>query len=274
MQEVAALLNTHAGAYDTVEEMFYHGRAYLTRAKAGTKGYVKLPQESCIVGEVPELVRAHFPWGGYGGGCPRRRPLIGEMFLNETNYQAVTDGWLKMMAIHEGYPGHHVQFVRATLDPLPETIRLGARSVPLIEGTAHRSERVFEFVFEEDPFYPLFVAYRRHHTAVRIKAELYLRYFGRPIGDAVQLYMDELAFDRVTARGQVKAQELMVGYFNCYYYGMKRLQDLEQQYGYDEKTFTELLFAAGRISLDSFEAFLTMSKADKQRFLTGFPSLL
>lgn len=274
IKEVVNLLNTHAGPCATPEEMFVRGRDYLARAKAGCKGYVRLPEEKCRVVKVPEQVRTHYPWGGYSGGCPQRRPMVGEMFLNETNYRAVTDGWLKMMAVHEAYPGHHVQFVRTTLDPLPETVKLGARSVPLIEGTAHRSERVFEFVFEEDPYYPLFVAYRRHHTAVRIKAELYLRYYGRPIADAVQLYMDELSFDRSTARGQVKAQELMVGYFNCYYYGLKKLLDLEKQYGYNEKEFTELLFSVGRISLASFEAFLQLPKEDQELFLKGFESAM
>ncbi|MGI6343515.1 MAG: DUF885 family protein [Bacillota bacterium] len=274
MAEVVETLNRHAGPCRMPEEMFARGREYLARAKAGCQGYVTLPEESCEIGQVPEIVRTHYPWGGYGGGCPRRRPLRGEMFLNETNFRAVTDGWLKMMAIHEAYPGHHVQFVRANTDPLPETVRMGARSVPLTEGTAHRSERVFEFVFAEDPFYPLFVAYRRHHTSVRIKAELYLRYFGRPIKDAVQLYMDELGFDYATARGQVKAQELMVGYFNCYYYGLKRLQDLEQQYGYDQRSFTELLFSVGRVSLSTFADFLALSETDKKRLLTEFPSLV
>ena len=274
MADVSAILDKYAGSCQTPEEMFTRGKDYLARAKEGVRGYVTLPDEECLVLPVPEQIKGHFPWGGYGGGCRRRRPLVGEMYLNEENYRAVTDGWLKMMAIHEAYPGHHVQFVRTTSDPLPETFKLGARSIPLIEGAAHRSERVFEFVFDEDPFYPLFVAYRRHHTAVRIKAELYLRYFGRPLEDAVKLYMDELGFDRATARGQVRAQELMVGYFNCYYYGLKRLLDMEKQYGIDERTYTELLFSVGYISLQSFESFLALSDRDKQRFQTQFPSLL
>jgi hypothetical protein len=274
MAEVAEVLNTHAGPCSSVEEMFERGRIYLDRARTGVQGYVSLPEENCLLLPVPEQIKSYYPWGGYGNGCPRSRPLTGEMYLNDANFQAVTDGWLKMMAIHEAYPGHHIQFVRALSDPLPETVKMGARSIPLIEGVAHRSERVFEFVFPEDPFYPLFVSYRRHHTSVRIKAELSLRYFGRPIEDVVKIYMDELGFDRDTARGQVRAQELMVGYFNCYYYGMKLLSDLEQQYGYDERTYTELLFSVGRISLASFTAFLALNQEERQRFQTGFPSLM
>ena len=275
MTGVNDILLKYAGPKAHPDITFREGRRYLDRAKAGSKGYVWLPEdEQCVVMPVPEQIKFSYPWGGYGGGCAQRRPLIGEYFINDVNYQAVTDGWLKMMAIHEAYPGHHVQFIRTTLDRLPETVKMGARSVPITEGTAHRSERVFEFVFEEDPFYPLFVAYRRHHTSVRIKVELMLRYFGRPIGEGVQVYMDELGFDRHIARGQVQAQETMLGYFNCYYYGMKRLRDLEQQSDYTPKKFTEMLFSAGRISVDLFEEYAQFSDEDRARYGSEFASLI
>ncbi len=274
VQGVVKALNEYAGPAASADEMFSRCRDYLARARAGLKGYVNMPEEICRVVPMEEEGRAQNPWGGYRGGCPRRRPLLGEMVLNPDNVPAITDGWIKINAVHETYPGHHVQFLRATFDPLPETVKEGARSTPLMEGTCVRSERVFEFVFPEDEFYPLFTAYRRHHTATRIKADLYLHHFKRPVDDAVQLYMEELAFDRKSARGQVLAQELQPGYFTTYYYGLKRITDLQKKFGYDDKSFTELLFAPGRISLKSFEAFLELSEADRKRFLTGYGSLL
>ncbi len=274
MEDVVSVLNEYAGPCTSAHEMFERFSAYLNRARQAAKSYAHLPEESVQVEPVAEQYRVHYPWGGYGGGCPRRQPLVGEVFLNDTNISAVTDGWLKMMAIHECYPGHHVQFVRGVVDPLPETVKMGARSVPLTEGTAHRSERLFEFIFPEDRFYPLFVSYRRLHTAVRIKADLYLQYFGRPISEIVDLYVSELGFDRKAAQGQVKAQELMVGYFTAYYYGLKRVLDLESQYSCDAKAFTSLLFSVGRVSLNTLEEFLKLSGPDKERFLTGLPSLL
>ena len=275
MQDVHQLLLKYAGPKSNPQEMFLYGQEYLTRARIACQDFVSLPKdETCLLTSVPEQLKFSYPWGGYGGGCPLRRPLLGEYFLNDINFTAVTDGWLKMMAVHEAYPGHHVQFIRTNLDRLPETVKMGSLSVPITEGTAHRSERVFEFAFEEDPFYPLFVAYRRHHTAVRIKAELSLRYHGYPIGDAVKIYMDELGFDHHTARGQVRAQETMQGYFNCYYYGMKRIADLEATSGYSTQEFTEYLFSAGRISLELFAQYLVLDKEDKLRYSRDFASLL
>ena len=138
------------------------------------------------------------------------------MFLNETNYTAVSDGWIKVNTIHEAYFGHHIQFLRVNSDPLPETMRRGLKADPLIEGTAHRSEHVCRSIFCGRPLISLF-AYRRHHTSVRIQADLMLRWENRTIGEVVELYQRELGFDAKTARGQVLAQEEMFGYFTCCY---------------------------------------------------------
>ncbi len=272
VEDVVEILNKFEGPCDEPDEMFVRMRDYLDRAQKATREFVKLPEESVVVVPTPDTLVKHYPWGGYGGGCPRRRPLQGETFLNVENYKAVTDGWIRMNSVHECYPGHHVQWVRSVLDPLPETVKVGARGVPTLEGSAHRSERLMEFIYPDDPFYPLFVAYRRHHTSVRIKADLWLRYFGRPFDDVVDLYVQELGFERKVAAGQVLAQNLMKGYFTCYYYGMKRLTDLEQQLGYSQKDFTELIFSIPRVSLKTMEEFLKLSESDKSRLLTGFPS--
>ncbi len=273
MADIFAILNKFEGPCDTPDEMFVRMRGYLDTAQAECRKYIRMPDEHVNVIPTPEQLKDNYPWGGYYGGCARRRPMVGETILNVDNYKAVTDGWIRMCAIHECYPGHHMQWVRAVMDPLPDTVKSGAKGVPLFEGTAHRSERLFEHIFPEDPFYPLFVAYRRHHTSTRIKADLWLMYFGRPIEDIVKLYMDEMAFDQWTARGQVKAQELMVGYFNCYYYGMKRLEDLEAKYNFDRKTFTEYLFSMPRVSLETFERFLDLSAEEKRHLLNNFPSV-
>jgi hypothetical protein len=83
-----------------------------------------------------------------------------------------------------------------------------------------------------------------------------------------------LTFDRKTARGQVLAQELQPGYFTTYYYGLKKLAELQEKFGYDDKSYTEMLFTPGRLSLKNFEAFLALTESDKKRFLTQFASMM
>lgn len=274
MPEVSAALNRYAGPCDTPEAMLERMRGYLGRAQAAARDWVWFPEEVCRLERVPYPLRESFPWGGYSDGDGVLRPITGKVFLNDGNFRAVTDGWLKMQSIHESYPGHHIQYVRNVTDTLPETLKLGAKHIPLIEGVAHRSEHVFEFVFDEDPFYPLFVAYRRHHTAVRIMSDIMLRYEGRPIADCVKLYMDELGFDHATARGQVRAQEQMEGYFTCYYYGLKKISGFERASGLDARAFTELLFSCGNGSMATLEGFLKLDAAQRESYLNEFCSKL
>ena len=274
MAQVNDLLFKYAGPCGSPEEMFARAAGYLKRTRALAHEYVRLPEDECCqLVEIPWKLRESFPWGGFSSGDAKRRPITGQMFLNQYNYTAATDGWLKMDCLHEAYPGHHVQFVRTITDPIPETMKIGAKSIPLMEGMCHRTEHAFEFIYGEDPFYPLFVAYRRHHTAVRIQADLMLYYYGRPIEEAVRLYERELGFDRRSARGQVQAHEDRPGYFTCYYYGMKKLCDWEVQYGFEKKAYTELLFSLSNVSLETFEKLLKLTPQQRERFFHDFASL-
>lgn len=178
-----------------------------------------------------------------------------------------------MNTLHEAYPGHHVQYVRAVVDETPETVKIGAKLVPLLEGTCLRTERAFQDIFSEDPFFPLFVAYRRHHASVRICADLMLFYYGASLEEVIRLYETELGFDRVTARGQVRAHQNSPGYFTCYYYGMKKICEWEKEYDFSKKEFTELLFSAGYISMDRFEELVKMTSKEREHYFHDFCSL-
>lgn len=274
MEEINEILFKYEGPCDTPEEMLARANEYLKRTRALAHEYVRLPEdEECICMPVPECCKDSYPWGGYEGGDFSIRPLVGQMFLNVYNYKNVTDGWIRMNTLHEAYPGHHVQYVRAVVDETPETVKIGAKLVPLLEGTCLRTERAFQDIFSEDPFFPLFVAYRRHHASVRICADLMLFYYGASLEEVIRLYETELGFDRVTARGQVRAHQNSPGYFTCYYYGMKKICEWEKEYDFSKKEFTELLFSAGYISMDRFEELVKMTSKEREHYFHDFCSL-
>ena len=275
MRQISEILFKYAGPCATPEEMFRRANTYLKRTRAAAHEYIWLPEdEHCDCVPVPEQLKDSYPWGGYSSDYPSRYPLYNTMFLNNRNYTAVTDGWIKINSLHEAYPGHHCQFLRCAIDPLPETVKRGAKSVPLSEGVCLRTERAFEFVFAEDPYYPLMVAQRRHHTSTRVKVDLMLNYFGKTIGEACDLYESELGFDRKTARAQVQAHENGKGYFTSYYYGMKKITGFEKKLSFDKKEYTELLFSIGRVGMDTFERILSLSPEDRYSFQHDFASLL
>lgn len=275
MEEVKEILFRYEGPCDSPEEMFRRAKEYLKRTRAIAHEYVRLPEdEQCQCVQIPDSCKDSYPWGGYEGGDFRFKPYRGQMFLNQHNYQNINDGWIKLNALHEAYPGHHVQYVRTAMAETPETVKLGAKLIPVLEGTCLRTERAFQFLFAEDPFFPLFVAYRRHHASVRIRVDLMLFYEGAPLEEAVRLYQEELGFDRGTARAQVQAHQNMPGYFTCYYYGMKKLCGWEEAYGFTKWDYTELLFSAGYIGIETFGALLQLTPEERERYFHEFSSLL
>lgn len=275
MGEVNDILFRCEGPCDSPEEMFRRAGEYLKRTRAIAHEYVRLPEdEQCRCVPLPDCYKDSYPWGGYEGGDFRYEPYRGQMFLNQYNYRNVTDGWIKLNALHEAYPGHHVQYVRTAMSRTPETVKLGAKRTPLLEGACLRTERAFQFLFAEDPFFPLFVAYRRHHASVRILVDLMLFYYGEPLEEAIRVYKEELGFDQVTARAQVQAHQNMPGYFTCYYYGMKELCGWEREYGFTKWDYTELLFSAGYIGIETFGKLLRLTPEERERYFNAFPSLL
>ncbi|WP_346662636.1 DUF885 family protein [uncultured Merdimonas sp.] len=274
MEEVVGILNLYEGACKSPEEMYRRANTYLKRTRALAHEYVRLPEdESCVCVEAPLSCIDSYPWGGYEGGDFSVRPLRGQMFLNQCNYENISDGWIRLNALHEAYPGHHVQYIRAEVDETPETVKIGAKLVPLLEGTCLRTEKAFAFIYGEDPFFPLFVAYRRHHASVRIYVDLLLFYYGGTIGDAVKVYQEELGFEQGTARRQVEGHLNGPGYFTCYYYGMKKICQWEKEYGYTKKDFTELLFSAGYLSIECFHELAALTKEEQERYFHEFSSL-
>ena len=275
MEGINSLLFRNEPPAKDAAEMVERARSYLKRARKVAHEYVKLPEdEEVLCLPIPFALKDGYPWGGYEGGDFRKRPLTGQMFLNQYNVPNISDGWIRMNAMHEAYPGHHVQFVRAFIDETPETVKIGAKLIPLLEGTCLRTERAFEDTYPEDPWYPLFVAYRRHHTSVRIFVDLQLFYYGATIGEAVEIYKKELGLDFVTARAQVQAHQNSPGYFTCYYYGMKKICSLETELGFSKKDFTELCFSAGYVSMGTFEMLARMTGEERERYYHEFKSLL
>ena len=107
------------------------------------------------------------------------------VFLNDTTLRAISDGWIKINAVHECYRGHHVV---GTLDFILCLRPSRWCSKCRCEGMCHRTERLMEYILTTI-LLSLAKAFRRHHTSVRIKADLYTILAARKTQSP---YMDEL----------------------------------------------------------------------------------
>ncbi len=268
-KEILAVELPHA---PNPEAMLQEMVGYVDAARNACLALMTLPDgEVCDVGEVPDDIKDSYPWGAYRGGNILRGNLRGSVFLNKHNYTAVSRGWMQMMALHECYPGHHAQRVKATAGSIPLSFKVGmamTRDSHLTEGIAHRSERMLEGIFPDRAF-PLFVAYRRLHTAVRVRADIELNLHRRPVAEVAELYRRYLDFTEPEAMGQILFQVQWPGYMTTYYTGMRELERLEATHGLTTREWNELLFSSGYISMKTLKGLLPLEANQRKAILEG-----
>ena len=54
---------------------------------------------------------------------------------------------------------------------------------------------------------------------------------------------------------------------------MKKICDWEEEYGFEKKEYTELLFSLSNVSLNTFDKVLKLTKAERESFFQDFRSL-
>ncbi len=269
------ILDEDAGACSSPESMYALLEQYVARARAECLKYTSLPTgEECRVLRVPEHLKGYYPWGGYNyAGNILKGNVLGAVFLNQYNYQHISRGWIQINAVHECYPGHHAQAVKTAAADMPGSFKIAtlmATAAPLAEGIAHRTEMLMRNIFADDPAYLLFVWYRRLHTAVRIWVDLLHFHFGNSPDEAAELYVKYLRFEPKVARGQMYSQLVTPGYFTVYYYGMKALEEIQKESGWQDPEFTDLIFSCGKVSLRVLKQIMELDPADRARLLSSF----
>ncbi|MEM1510130.1 MAG: DUF885 family protein [Thermofilaceae archaeon] len=253
------LKNTIHRPYSAPEQMFNDMKKFLDIAKTHAREYLDFPEyvECQIVG-VREFEKDIYPMGYAATPDPLEGKLECRVALNQFNYWGFSRGWLMMMAIHEAYYGHNIHAIKVALADVPSSFKvINSLGTPLSEGLAHRGEELLKHIYGDDKF-PLFVAWRRVHTALRVYIEMEL-YYHKNISpeDAVRLYMDIMKFDETTARGLVEWHLENRGYNLCYLAGYRMLETLRSALReLDEKAFSNALFTSGFVSMRTLKKVL------------------
>jgi hypothetical protein len=238
----------------------------LASAREVARARVALPDgEQLRLGDVPDTDRDKLPFGAYEGGDVLRGDVRGRWLLNMSNLRGVHRGWVWIMALHEGYPGHHAHYVMTAVhDALPRTFRLPGYgpSQGLVEGVAHRSEAYLETFKGQRDLWPM-VPYRRLQTLLRIKTQLMISVERRPHEEAVAVYERSLGMDGGTASALVRSQAMNPGRTFSYYTGMRTLRASQRRLGVHDAAFTESILSNGFVSL------ATIRKLLEQRYGTG-----
>lgn len=231
-----------------------------------THDLIHLPpcQELLFVPTAPQN-RETYAWGGYGGLRERDHVLYGRFFVTdvvpgmseqavEDKLRAQNDGWISVIALHEGYPGHHLQQVYARQQERPLRRRFG--NTYFGEGWAlyaeHWMRRAGLFVTDDQKLAQLQM--RLWRTA-RVIIDPSLHTGRMSYEDAVRFFVDEVGLTRSAAEAEVNRYTTWPTQAPSYIIGWLEIEKLERELreregaAFDAKAFRESLLSQGSLPL-------------------------
>jgi uncharacterized protein (DUF885 family) len=159
---------------------------------------------------------------------------------------------IPVIALHEGYPGHHLQLVRANANTR-KARKLTWNNV-FIEGWALYCEEMMKDVgFLDNPASRLFQLKETLWRASRVVVDVGLQRGEMSIEEAIDFMVDEAALERVNATAEVKRYTANPTQPSSYLIGKLEIMEIrrrcEEELGadFDLKTFHDSLLDVGSV---------------------------
>ncbi len=204
------------------------------------RGLVSLPEGALEVVATPAFLRPLIPFAAYhppGAFSPDRTgwfyvtppepgtdPEVEQSILRD---HCVYD--LASTALHEGYPGHHLQFLSA--QEQERTVRKVVDTPLTIEGWAlYCEEMMAEEGFYSGPEELLFQKIALLWRALRIVLDVGLHTRGMSFDEAVAQLMEKIQVDQSHAEAEVRRYCAEPAYQLCYAVGRRELRSLREAY--------------------------------------------
>jgi uncharacterized protein (DUF885 family) len=245
---------------------FEEALAYTAKAMADAKAFIRQhdlatipPNEELTVIETPSYLRHVIPFAAYN--APARFESHKQGFymvtpvedkpemLREHSYAGVRN-----TAVHEGYPGHHLQLACASLNP--SYARILADATETIEGWAHYCEDMMkEKGFSADPKTKLVQLLDQIWRACRILIDVDLHTGKMTFDEAVDLLVREAGMERAGAVAEVKRYTYNPAYQLSYLIGkyliVRLREDVKKRLGktYSDKLFHDTILYAGSLPM-------------------------
>lgn len=215
---------------------------------------------------TPLQIRETYAWGGYGGITVRDSVMTGRFFVTDVvpsmtpaqvaeKLRTQNNGWISVIALHEGYPGHHLAQVYANRNP--RRLRRRGGNTYYGEGWALYAEHWMarEGLFEGNPDGQLGQLQMRLWRTARVIIDPSLHTGAMSYEQAVQFFMDEVGLERSAAEAEVnrfttwptQAPSYIVGWLEIE--RLKRDVQAVQGAQFSEKDFVEKVLQAGPLPL-------------------------
>lgn len=245
----------------------YHAQSDKVRALLVRDNLVAIPPgEELVFVPTPLQLRETYAWGGYGGVTMRDSVATGRFFVTDVvpamtpaqvqeKLRTQNNGWVSVIALHEGYPGHHLAQVYARRNP-NRLRRLGGNTY-YGEGWALYSEHWMARagLFADNPDGQLGQLQMRLWRTARVIIDPSIHTGRMSYEEAVRFFMDEVGLERSAAEAEVnrfttwptQAPSYIVGWLE-----IERLEaDVKAALGtrFSEKDFVEKVLEAGPLPL-------------------------
>ena len=245
---------------------FEEALAYTAKAMSDSKAFIRQhdlatipPNEELTVIETPSYLRHVIPFAAYN--APARFEAHKQGFymvtpvedkpemLREHSFPGVRN-----TAVHEGYPGHHLQLTCASLNP--SYARILADATETIEGWAHYCEDMMkEAGFSSDPKTKLVQLLDQIWRACRILIDVDLHSGKMTFDEAVDLLVREAGMERPGAVAEVKRYTYNPAYQLSYLIGkyliVELRNDVKKRLGkaYSDKLFHDTILYSGSLPM-------------------------
>lgn len=243
---------------------FYAGEMARARNFVRERGLVTIPAgESLEVVDTPTFLRTILPYAAYGPPGPFEKKQQGFFYVTPVDSSATVDEqerqlmghWvdnIRVIALHEGYPGHHVQLVHA--NQVPRNARKLARSNVFIEGWAlYCEEMMQEQGFFSDAPTRLCQLGATLWRAARIVVDVGLQSGEMSIGEASEYMVSEAGLRPDKAGAEVKRYAGNPTQPSSYLLGKMAIMSIRRRYesaagrGFDLREFHDRLMGMGSV---------------------------
>ncbi len=228
------------------------------------RGLVSIPDgEELEVIDTPVFLRKLLPYAAYHPAGPFEKRQRGLFYVTPVDRSASPEQQEKQLrghsthtipiiALHEAYPGHHLQLVRANLQP--RLARKLVHNTVFIEGWALYCEEMMKEVgFYADPLTRLGQLRETLWRAARVVVDVGLQLGEMSVAEAVEFMVSEVGLERVNATAEVRRYTANPTQPSSYLVGKLAIQDIRRRYeeragaAFDLRTFHDELLDLGSI---------------------------
>ena len=231
------------------------------------KQLISIPEpETLLFVPTPPALRETYAWAGYGGIEIRNDVPSGRFFVSdvvpgmtegeqEQKLRAQNNGWVTVIALHEGYPGHHLQSLYSRNNPSMVRSRLGSTYFGEGWGLYCEAWMGREGFYKNADDSLAWLQMRLWRTA-RVIIDPSLHTGQMTYEEAVRFFMDEVGLEQSAAEAEVNRYTTWPTQAPSYIIGWLELENLRatlrnmKGVGLSDREFAETILGIGSLPLE------------------------